>query len=461
MAMPEELSWMPAWQLRDVMAAGDLSPVEVTDHYLERIERFDPELKAFRQIDADGARLQAKEAERAQRRGDAVGPLHGIPVSVKEHVAVAGLQLRNFAGEPAGVATHDELGIERLRQAGAILVGTNTMMGTASTAAGPYDWEREARNPWDANRVPGWSSSGGAAAAAARLVPIAIGSDGGGSTRLPASYTGLVGVHPARGRVPSVDYANPVHLLTTTIGPLTRHVRDAAITAEVMAGPDGRDFISLQDDPGDYLGGLDAGVEGLRFAWTDDFGYASMYALEESPRVIEAVRTAAATFSSLGATVTPTDIELEDFFPSYLVTSQAFVEIVMPFDIPKPSAEALEEALGVRQRTWQRLRAVLDDHDLIVTATSQLTAWTVEEWDAAWTQPNEAYPHGMFAPHYTSHTHIFNWLGWPAVSVPCGFVDGLPIGLQIIGRPGREALILQAAAAFQAASPHLEHPPVS
>jgi Asp-tRNA(Asn)/Glu-tRNA(Gln) amidotransferase A subunit family amidase len=458
--MTDELTWLPAWQLRDLMAAGDLSAVEVTDHFLARIDGFQAELKAFTHIDVDGARRQAKEADAALVAGHSLGALHGVPISVKEHIAVAGLPTRSFTMKRV-TATHDDLGIERLRAAGAVIVGMNTMMGAGKSAWGRYDWTAEARSPWGLNRVPGWSSSGGAASAAARLVPIAIGSDGGGSTRLPASYSGLVGLHPTRGRVPYVDYHDPLHQLTTTIGPLTRHVRDAAIAAQVMAGPDGRDFVSLQDEPGDYLGDLDAGVEGLRFAWTDDFGFASMYAMEESQRVIEAVRSAAQAFGSLGATVSTTEAVWEDFFPSYLVTTQTFVEMPMPFEMSKPSPEDLERALSVRQRTWQMFRSVLADHDLILAPTSQLVARTVEEWDACWSQPDESFPHGTFAPHYTSHTHTLNWLGWPALSVPCGYVGGLPVGLQIIGRPGAEAMILRAASAFQRARPFLEQPPVS
>ena len=250
-------------------------------------------------------------------------------------------------------------------------------------------------------------------------------------------------------------------MLTVTIGPLARDVRDAALVAQAMAGPDGRDFVSVQAEPGDYLAGLGAGVADLRLAWTDDFGYAGMYALAESPRVIEHVRAAALSFADLGATVEPTDQAWEDFWPSYLITSQAFGEMIMPAGAAKPSAAALEAALAVRQRNWQRFRGVLADHDLLLSPTSQLIARPAEDWDTAWTRPDSAWPHATFAPHYTSHTHMFNWLGWPAVSVPCGFVDGLPVGLQIIGKPGSEATIFRAAAAFQGAQPPLPEPPTA
>ncbi len=173
------------------------------------------------------------------------------------------------------------------------------------------------------------------------------------------------------------------------------------------------------------------------------------------------MRLAAVTLGGLGATVETTDEVWEDFWPSYLTTSQTLVEIVMPFDVPKPSSEAFESALAVRQRNWQRFRNVLGDHDLLLSPTSQLVARTVDDWNAAWTEPNAAWPHGMSAPHYTSHTQMFNWLGWPTVSVPCGFVDGLPVGLQIIGKPGSEAAIMRAANAFQRSQPELPRPLVA
>jgi aspartyl-tRNA(Asn)/glutamyl-tRNA(Gln) amidotransferase subunit A len=184
----DELTWLPAWRIRELIARKEISPVEVLDHFLARIEQFNPTLKAFRHLDAVGAREQAKRAEEAVRRGDTPGPLHGIPISVKEHIAVAGMPVMGVRGGADLVAARDDLGVARLRASGAILVGTNTMMGTSAPAPGQYNWDAEARSPWDPARAPGWSSSGGAAAAAARLLPIAIGSDGGGSTRLPAPF---------------------------------------------------------------------------------------------------------------------------------------------------------------------------------------------------------------------------------------------------------------------------------
>ncbi|HEY2332419.1 MAG TPA: amidase [Acidimicrobiales bacterium] len=456
-----DLTWLPAWQLREMIGKGEVSPVEVTEHFLGRVEQLDPVLKAFATLDASGARAQAKRAEDAVRRGDELGPLHGIPISAKEHIPIAGLPTQQLFGPNVSMATRDELGIGRLRDAGAIVFGTNRQMGTRGGALesgdpadlGAYDWTLEARNPWDPSRTPGWSSAGPAAAAAARLVPIAIGSDGGGSTRLPGAYSGVVGFHPTPNLIPSVDYTGLRSWPTLTIGPLCREVRDAAIALQVMAGPDGRDFLCQQIDPPDYLDRLEAGVDGLHLAWTDDYGFTGMYAEAESPRLIDTARSAAEGFRALGASVDATNTVWEDFFPGVMAMQLAAAGAADP--------EAWVTSLDTRGRNWQRFRDLFADHDLLLSVTSQLLPKKVEDWDAAWTRDGANYPHGTFAPVYTSHTYMFNWLGFPAVSVPCGYVEGLPVGLQIVGLPGREDLILRAAAAFQSAHPHRERPAVA
>jgi Asp-tRNA(Asn)/Glu-tRNA(Gln) amidotransferase A subunit family amidase len=466
--MADELTWMPAWRIRELIAKGEVSPVEVTEHFLGRIEALDPTLKTFRHLDVDGARAQAKRAEAAVRAGDEIGPLHGIPISVKEHIPVEGMP-EMFPMSSPPVVKHDALGVERLRAAGAVVFGTNTMMMSGATeleqsAPGvfaAFNWDVEARNPWDPTRVPGWSSSGGAAATAARLVPIAIGSDGGGSTRLPAAYSGVVGVHPTPSLVPQVSYDVPMHSnLMITTGPLCRDVVDAAITLQAMAGPDGRDFTCQQLPPGDYLADIDAGVAGMHLAWTDDYGFTEIYAQEESPRVIATVREAARGFAEIGATVEETNEVWEDFFPGFLVSTYLYPTGGPQGELPAPAD--WNAALETRQRNWLKFRKVLADHEVLLSATSQLVARPVEVWSANWIENGPSFgPHGTFAPVYTSHTHMFNWLGFPAVSVPCGYVDGLPVGLQIVGLPGREATILRVANAFQGAFPRLEHPTVS
>jgi amidase/aspartyl-tRNA(Asn)/glutamyl-tRNA(Gln) amidotransferase subunit A len=450
----QELTWYPAWRIRDLIATRQLSPVEVTEHYLGRAEELNGALRCYQELDVQGAREQAAQAERAVRRGAEVGPLHGVPVSIKAHVAVAGFNVYAMFGEPKPPvrAARDAPVVDRLRRAGAIVLGTNTMPGMGLSqlrdekGVPTTDLSHHSRNPWDLTRVPGSSSAGGAAAVAAGVIPIALGSDGGGSTRLPAAWCGIVGLHPTMGRVPSGGRG--ASNWNTTLGPLTRDARDTAVALQAMAGPHGGTVLSLQDDPPDYLGGIDAGVEGMRFAWTDDFGFARTYAGPESERVLDVARASAARFADLGASVEPTGETWEDWWPHPTA-------MMDPEGVPYLRYQAAEDA---RERWWATLRRVLTAHDLLLTTTIQHVAFEVERWSAAWSSATSDYPNGSFVPTWTAHTFIHNWLGWPALSIPCGFVDGMPVGLQITGRPNDEARILQAAHAYLRAFPPSEPP---
>jgi Asp-tRNA(Asn)/Glu-tRNA(Gln) amidotransferase A subunit family amidase len=455
----EELTWLPALKIRELIKKTDLSPVEVTDHFLARIEEHDRTLGSVATLDVDGARRQARDAERARLNNEQLGPMHGIPIAIKELIDVAGLPVCGIGDRPRRVPTRDHIGIERLRRAGAVILGTTTVGGSPTVWwANADDWDGEVRNPWDTTRVAGASSAGSSVAAAARLVPVTIGSDGAGSTRLPPAFCGVAGIHPSRGRVPHIDYVTPELFLTQSIGPIARDVSDVALALNVMAGPDGRDLICMEDEPADYLVSLALGVEGLRFAWSDDFGYGAAVAREESPRVVSAVRDATARYASLGADVVPTDTVWENPFEGLGVAIQSSY----PFATEgvKPTPQEYEASMEARARSIERFRALLEEHDLILSPTVQAIAPTVDDWKKAWEEVANSTPF-MSASAFQSYyglTAMFNWVGWPALTVPCGFVDNLPIGLQIIGRPGSEALILRAAHAFQVASPQMDRP---
>lgn len=412
------LTWMAAWKIREMIGKREVSPVEVTNHFLNRIEAFDPILHAFYKVDYAGAREQAKRAERAVLSNEPLGPLHGIPVSFKGNVPVKGLpaKLPVGGGERLGddlvLAPRDSIAAERVRRAGGIIVGSTWVL------FGP-------KSPWDLSREPGVSSSGNAAAAAAGMVPLTIGTDGGGSTRLPAAISGLVGLHSTRGRVPSINFRDAAPSIQQSVGPLTRNVRDAAILFQVIAGPDGRDFICLQDTPPSYTAHLDDGAEGVRLAWTDDFGFASKYATPETPRVIAAVRQAAMSFTAGGAKVEPTGEVWEDPEP------------VQGAD----AGDAFVAMLDARNRCWATFRRVFEKHDFLLSPTYPHTAPITAEWGFR-------RDFRRYYPEYTSNTRMNNWLGLPGLSVPAGFVDNLPVGLQIIGPPNSEAKLLQLGQAF-------------
>ncbi|KJS06034.1 MAG: hypothetical protein VR73_11055 [Gammaproteobacteria bacterium BRH_c0] len=454
-----ELTWMPAWQIRDLIAKKEISALEVTQHFLARIEEYEPKIHAFRAVDFKGAVESAKRADLAVKRGDSLGPLHGVPVSVKDGNAVKGLPLIQFtsattADDPIPTE-YDAIPVERLRNAGAIVFGVNIMPGQG-IGPGMPDLESHPRNPWDLKRAPGSSSAGCGAATAAALVPFTLGGDGGGSTRLPSALSGVFGLHTTPGRLAGVDYGGPaLALLDGSRGPMTRDVRDAAIAMQVLAGADGRDPLSTLFGPvPDYLDGLERGVDGMRFAWSDDLGFTSdsVHSLPGSPKIIAEIREAAKGFGKIGARIETTNEKWESFWPPALISRQGFGGLGASNQPITP--DQLRASLDVRMRNWNKFDKLLDEYDLLLTPTATFTAFTVEEWHEL------CHSHEMWWPIYTSHTFMFNWLGMPAASVPCGFVDGLPIGLQIVGRPHSEPQILRAAMAFMKAYPLNRRPDI-
>jgi aspartyl-tRNA(Asn)/glutamyl-tRNA(Gln) amidotransferase subunit A len=466
----DELSWAPAWQIRQWIQSGACSPVEVTEHFLTRIAALDPKLHAYRNLDVTGARAQARQAEAAQLRGDPLGILHGVPVSIKEHIAIAGLPyFAPVPGPTVTTATRDSIVVERLRAAGAIIFGSTVMPGTGGTPilgtgadGAPVftDLSDHPRNPWDLSRVPGTSTAGGAASVAAGMTPITIGSDGAGSSRLPAAFSGVLGFHPSFGRVPQLDYDNPMRIDQGTVGPLARDARDIATVMQAIAGPDGRDLFAIGAEAPDYLTGLDDGVSALKLGWTDDFGFGSLYAVDETPKVIAAVRDAAMRFAHIGAKVEVIAEQWEDYFPAFRATTAAYGSplAIAAFQATMTS-ESFAEGLATQKRNWDRFQRLFATYDLLMSPTVSFTAPTVEAWDATW-KNSANHRHGNFVPTYAANTHMFNIFGWPALSVPCGFVNGRPVAIQIIGKPDREPMILRAAAAFLKAFVWDKRPPI-
>ncbi len=432
-----DLTWAPAWRIREMIGARAVSPVEVTDHFLDRIERMNLELHPFRQIDADGARAQARTAEAAVMGGEALGPLHGVPLGLKEFLPIKGMSWMDLAIRTHAVAPWDGLETERMRAAGAVVVGP-TVAGAVAQEFG--DSDRMPLNPWDTARVCGDSSSGSACATASAMTPLCIAGDGLGSTRLPASFCGLVGLHVTRGLVPSFEWERLVTRPITTYGPLARDVRDAAIVLTALAGPDGREVMGLPDEPDDYLSRLEDGARGMRLIWTDDFGYARQFSVEETQRVIETVRAAALRLAAAGAVVEASEAAFEN--PGWTAHAFLMSDPILAPGVATPADKAVK-ARENRGRISAALRQALAGADFILTPTILCVAPTRQ----AWADP-EVSPSGSGL--YTAMTGVANLLGWPAMSVPAGLVDGLPVGLQILGRPKSEARMLQLAQAFLA-----------
>jgi aspartyl-tRNA(Asn)/glutamyl-tRNA(Gln) amidotransferase subunit A len=437
----DDLNALPAWRMRELIVTRRLSAGEVTEHFLRRIEYLNPRLHAFRQVDYDGARRQATAIDAAVKSGTPLGPLAGIPIAVKELIAVAGMPFWDpFVGERI-VAERDALEVERLRAAGAVIVGV-TIGGLSAFEFGSSD--QQPQNPWDRRRVCGDSSSGSACAQAAGLVPLALAADGLGSTRLPAAYCGLVGMLGARGRVAKTDWSQFINSSLSHSGPLARDVRDAAVMMSVLAGADGRDLFCLPEAAPPYLEGLERGAQGLRLVWTDDFGYAAKYAAPESPRVIETVRRAALELLRLGVELEESRHVLDEPYAAASSIMLGDPGLAIYRKLPRDEVFAARAARG---RIWDTFRSVLEGRDFILSPTVQHVAPTRDAWAQAWQVPTD----GRLPTHmavYSAHTAAANLLGWPAISIPAGLVDGMPVGLQILGRPDSEPTMLRLAHAF-------------
>jgi aspartyl-tRNA(Asn)/glutamyl-tRNA(Gln) amidotransferase subunit A len=461
MSPANEVWAMPASVLAERIRRRDISPVEIVDALLARLERLNPRLNAFVTLYPERARETARAAERAVMAGDALGPLHGVPVSIKDTYWVKGA--RHTAGSKLltdFVPKEDSPLVERLDAAGAINIGkTNTPeFGWRGSTDNPLFGET--RNPWNLARTPGGSSGGAAAAVAAGIAPLAVGGDGAGSIRIPASFCGLGGLKPTFGRVPMYP-APATNELLVHAGPMTRTVRDAALMLQAMAGPHRRDPLSLAADSVDFLRDIDAGVKGLRIAWSADLGF-----LPPEPETGAIARNAAKAFEEIGAAVEEADLKLAD--PSWIL-QMLFGGTSVGLHSRRPAEEKARmdpalvayaeagadlsladyvKAVVARQAVVAELVRFFERYDLLVTPAVAVPAFPLG-------QVNPDSVAGRTVPHLGwSLGYIFNWSGQPAISVPAGWTkDGLPVGLQIVGRRLEDALVLRAAAAFEQARP--------
>jgi Asp-tRNA(Asn)/Glu-tRNA(Gln) amidotransferase A subunit family amidase len=460
-----ELCFTPATALAAAVRARRLSPVEIVDAALARIESLNPRLSAFVTVDADGARAAARAAEAAVMRGAPVPPLHGLPVPIKDLDPVAGLRCtygsRFYADHVAEV---DSVVAERVKAAGGIVIGkTNTShygyRDTADNLIGP-----PCRNPWRLDRTSGGSSGGAASAVAAGLAAVAHGSDGAGSIRIPAAFCGVFGFKPSLGRVPFWPTPD-IWAARAHNGPISRTVADAALLLGALAGPDARDPLSIDARPDDYLAAVQdplPAVRELRVAWSADFGYAALDA--EVRRLASA---AAERFASLGAHVDAVDPGWSDprdaartiWHASYAArltdryrerADWIEPELATMIEAGRQiSAVELGRAMFARTSFHAQAQAFFTRYDLLLTPQMPAGAWPVE---GPPTSIGGTPTPGMF--DRLPFTFPFNMTGQPAASVPCGFTsDGLPAALQIVGRWHADTLVLQAAAAFEQAAP--------
>ena len=460
--MTDELCFLCSAELAARYRRRDLSPVEVARAVLDRIERVNPRVNALYFVDHAGALAAARDAEARWRRGEPLGELDGVPFTLKDSIPVAGMPMPHGTQAFAGRITRDAdaPATMRLREAGAVLLGKTTMPDLGMIASGVSSEHGVTRNPWNLERNTGGSSSGAGAAVAAGLGTLAVGSDIGGSVRIPAAFCGIVGLKPSYGRVP---LAHPWQALVA--GPMARTVGDVARLLNLIARPDTRDYTSLPWDNRNYLDDIDAGVRGLRVGLMLDIGFG----LPVQPEVRARVEAAAAAFESLGAAVEAMPPMFgEDPEPDFdrMVQAYAWAEFatlspaeqdcVMP-EIAAwcrdgeglTAAELTRATLGIGE-TRKRVIAATAACDLVLTPTM-----AVEPYRAELPWPSGGTRHNPFC-------FPFNLSEQPALSICCGFTSsGLPVGLQIVGRRFDDAGVLRAARAYEAARPKLRERPLS
>ena len=468
MLTESEVSYRSAFDIAADVAARRLSPVEVVETLLARIGRLNPVLNAYCTLVPEQALEEGRQAEAAVMRGAILGPLHGVPVSIKDLIATRGIRTtRGSRIWENWVPEQDAPVVERVRAAGAIVLGkTNTPeIGWKGVTDNPVFGAT--RNPWDVSRTPGGSTGGGSAQVAAGLGPIAIGTDGGGSLRIPAAFTGCYGFKPSFGRVPM--YPQSPNASVAHCGPLTNTVRDAALVLSVLAGPDDRDRLSLPASDTNYLeavseGAVATSLRGLKVAWCADFGW-GYWPVE--PEVLNVTRSAAQRLVDFGCDV----IEVR---PDWLGPVEAWNTIFYGGIVGQvgptleqtrhlldpgllriietyltDSLQAYVQADVARTSFWDQVRHFFGQYALLLTPTVPLPAFPLDQ-DTPGTVSGRL-PNGL---GWSLFTYPFNLTGQPAASLPAGLTsDGLPIGLQIVGRRHADALVLTASAALEAAQP--------
>ena len=474
-SIDEDLAFAPAAELHDLIAGKQITSVELTELYLSRIERLDGDLNSYLTLTPELALAQAKRADEATARGESLGPLHGVPISVKDLEMTKGV--RTTSGSLVfrdRIPDEDSVVVERVLNTGAVMLGkTNTPefghRGTTENLLGP-----PCRNPWNTDCTPGGSSGGAAAALVSGLCAISTGSDGGGSIRIPASFCGLYGIKPTQGRVPRYAGrgAQVVANQLSQPGPITRTVRDAAMLLQTLAGWDARDVSSLKEPPGDYTAALERDISGLRIAWSDDYGYAAV-----DPEVVDVCLNAARDFERMGCTVDDPGFALDSpqehfrvIFSTNTYASSGYLLHTRPDDLTDYFRESMELAATLTAADYARALGGLDEvrvkfdelferYDLLLSPTMAVPPFPIEEHPTVIGGRTVDDPSFAYLPF----TYPINAIGHPAASVPCGFSEtGLPIGLHVVGRKGGEETVLAASAAFEQARPWAHHrPPMS
>ena len=453
---------------RDLIAEirdGHASPSEVTAAVIADIEALDGKLNCFVHFDPEGAMAQARALDDRLAKGEDPGPLCGLPVAIKDLIAMKGAPTTFGSKTMAGnVIDADAPSVARIRAAGAVLLGKSTTSEFGCKGVGDSPLTGITRNPWNLNKTPGGSSAGAAALAAAGITPVAIGTDGGGSVRIPGSLCSLFAIKAHFGRVP----VWPVSATATLahVGPLSRRVRDSALMLNVISGFDFRDPFAVAGPVPDFLAACERKPQGLRVLYSETFGYA-----RPTAEVRRLARQAVARLETAGCIVEERDRLFDD--PVALWSSEFYAGVgtrlkghlennrglldptvagLLDRALDRPLADYTAKVFE-RHAFRETVRAIFEDYDVIASPALPVTSCDV----------GLDVPPGFedrTAVDWVMYTYPFNLTGHPAVSVPAGFdTDGLPVGLQLAGRPLMEETLFTLAAALEAMDPEPDRRP--
>jgi len=453
---------LDAQELIEAYRGRQLSPVEVAEACLARLAAFEPSVNAFCLVDGDVTLAMARASEARWRAGMPLSALDGVPVTIKDNIDVAGWpSVKGSAVVPIHPSAEDAPAVARFREAGAVFLGKTTMpeFGWKGTSDSPRTGIT--RNPWNLACTTGGSSAGAAAAGALEIGRIHLGTDGAGSVRIPAAFTGLVALKSTFGRVP----ASPVSVMGVLahLGPLTRTVKENVLAMEIIARPDARDMLATVPPPASWWEGLAGGIKGWRIAYSPALGQS----VEVHPDVASQVEKAAGTFAALGAHVEKVDPGFKDPIGPLLALWCAGAALALRnMDANDRSrmdpglvaaaeagekmsaADYVDALLYQRNALAMRMARFHETYDLLICPTMPLPAF-----EAGRLTPG----HGRYGSEWTNwspFTYPFNLTQQPAISVPAGLTaEGLPVGVQIIGPFGADLAVLRAAHAFEAASP--------
>jgi aspartyl-tRNA(Asn)/glutamyl-tRNA(Gln) amidotransferase subunit A len=464
MTSASDIAFASALDLVELYRTQALSPVEAAEALLDRANALQPKLNAFCVIDVDGALEAARAAERRWRDGAPLGPLDGVPVTIKDLVLMRGFATRRGSRMIDPIPdTEDGPAVARLREAGAVILGKTTTPEFGWKAIGDSPLTGITRNPWNLDHTPGGSSAGAAAACAAGIAPLHVGSDGAGSIRIPSAFTGIFGIKATFGRVPAHP-ASPMGLLSN-VGPMTRSVRDAALMLNMLARPDCRDPYSLPPERRMYLDGIEDGVRGWRLAYSPDLGYARV-----DPEIAECCAEAARRFEELGAHVEQIGPVFDSPRQALLTLWAAGTARVMA-GFPDEKRRLADPGLIEIASRGERISAAeYVGADLARTALGAQMGAFHQQYDLLLTpmMPVPALPVGQDLNDpaiedmwidWSPFSYPFNMTRQPAASIPCGLTRaGLPIGLQIVGPLYAEDRVLRAARAFEQTQPERRPP---